>query len=269
GFHGSAFEFLRNNKLDSRSFFSPRVDPLRRNQFGTVVSGPIVRNKTFFMFNYEGLRTRRANTLYLSLPNAAQRDGNFAEGAQIFDPSTFDSAAGTRQPFAGNVIPKTRFGLIGNSMLKYYPVPNAPGSPAYNHVVSASSVSDANQYHTRIDHQLGSRDLLFGRFSFSTANSVTPAGLPLTGSLGDRTVPSITTQELHTFTPTRVNQFRAGWTFYRNNSGFPLADHNLAATEFGLLNLTPSSTAYGLPQVMVSGLSTIGANPFQPGGSRD
>jgi hypothetical protein len=269
GFHGSAFEFLRNNKLDSRSFFSPRVDPLRRNQFGTVISGPIIRNKTFFMFNYEGLRTRRANTLYLSLPTAAQREGNFAGGSQIFDPSTYDAATGRRQAFAGNVFPKARFGLIGNSMLKYYPTPNAPGSAAYNHVVGASSVSDGNQYHTRFDHMIGSRDLLFGRFSYSTANTVTPAGLPLTGSLGDRTVPSITIQESHTFTPTQVNQFRAGWTYYRNNGGYPLADHNLTAEEFGLLNLNPSTNAFGLPQVMVSGLSTIGANPFQPGGSKD
>src|SRR3954463_3717222 len=59
-FHGSIFEFLRNNKLDARSFFATRVDPLRRNQFGAVVSGPIKRNRTFFMGNYEGLRTPRA-----------------------------------------------------------------------------------------------------------------------------------------------------------------------------------------------------------------
>ena len=77
GFHGSVFEFLRNNQLDARSFFSPKVDPLRRNQFGAVVSGPIRRNKTFFMGNYEGLRTRRANTLFLTVPTNAQRDGNF------------------------------------------------------------------------------------------------------------------------------------------------------------------------------------------------
>lgn len=269
GLHGSLFEFLRNNALDSRSFFAPRLNPLRRNQFGTVVSGPILRNKTFFMFNYEGLRTRRANTLYLSVPTTAQRDGNFAGLAQIFDPLTFDPAANRRQPFAGNVIPKARFGLIGNSSLKYFPVPNAQGAAAYNDVVSASAVSDANQFHTRLDHQIGSRDLLFGRFSYSTANTVTPAGLPLTGSLGDQTVPSITIQESHTFSPARINQFRAAWTYYRSNAGFPLAERNLAAEEFGLLNLNPSTTAYGLPQLVVAGLSTIGANAFQPAGSRD
>src|SRR5207247_11416249 len=145
------------------------------------------------------------------------RDGNFAGGPQIFDPLTYDPATGRRQAFPGNTIPKARFGLIGNSALKYYPAPNAPGSAAYNNVTSASSVSDANQYHTRIDHMIGSKDLLFGRFSYSTAETISPSGLPLTGSLGDRKVPSITLQESHTFSPTTVNQFRAAWTYFRNN----------------------------------------------------
>ena len=81
--------------MDARSFFAQRIDPLRRNQFGGVISGPIVRNKTFFMGNYEGLRTRRATTLYLSVPTQQQREGNFSGGPQIFDPLTYDAATGT------------------------------------------------------------------------------------------------------------------------------------------------------------------------------
>ena len=63
------------------------------------MSGPIVRNKTFFMGNYEGLRTRRATTLYLSVPTQQQREGNFSGGPQIFDPLTYDSATGRRSRF--------------------------------------------------------------------------------------------------------------------------------------------------------------------------
>lgn len=268
-FHGSVFEFLRNNKLDARSFFAPRVDPLRRNQFGAVVSGPVIRNRTFFMANYEGLRTRRASTLYQSLPTQAQRDGNFAGSPQIFDPLTYNAATNSRQAFAGNIIPKNRFGLIGNSSLQYYPIPNAPGSPSYNHVTSASSISDQDQYHTRVDHQIGDRDLLFGRYSYSKLNAVTPSGLPLTGSLSKGSAHSVTLQESHTFSPTQVNQFRLAWTYYRIDGTFPLADRNLTQEEFGLLNLSPSSTAYGLPQLVVPGLSTIGASPFNPNGPKD
>jgi hypothetical protein len=268
-FHGTIFHFLRNNTMDARSFFAQRIDPLRRNQFGGVVSGPIVRNKTFFMGNYEGLRTRRATTLYLSVPTQQQREGNFSGGPQIFDPLTYDSSTGQRQPFGGNIIPTSRFGQIGRSILNYYPAPNAPGSSGYNYVVSASALSDSDQFHGRVDHQIGSNDLIFGRYSVSKGNAITPSGLPLTGSLSDTTAHSITVQESHTFSSTKINQFRIGWTYFESLGGFPLADRNLVAEEFGLLNLTPSTTAYGLPQVMTAGLSTIGANAFQPGGPRE
>lgn len=268
-FHGSLFEFLRNDALDARSFFSPRVDSLRRNQFGAVVSGPVVRNKTFFMANYEGLRTRRANTLFRSVPSSEQREGNFVGGPALFDPLTYDAATNRRQPFAGNLIPKSRFGPIGNAALKYYPAPNQPPAGGFNYVISAPSTSDGDQFHTRIDHQIGQSDLLFARYSFNTASTESPGGLPLTGSLLETKAHSITLQESHTFSPNKVNQFRAAWTYFKEWQGFPLADRNLAAEEFGLRNLAPATTAYGLPRLEVAGLSVIGANPFQPQGPRE
>lgn len=221
------------------------------------------------MVNYEGLRTRRANTLFRSVPTALQREGNFSEGQPVFDPSTYDSATNTRQPFAGNIIPKSRFGRMGNAALLYYPAPNSPGSGGFNHVTSASSQTDSNQVHTRVDHQLGTRDTLFGRLSYSKGEAVTPSGLPLTGGLQDTKGVSLTVQESHTFTPAIVNQFRAAWTYFKDRAGFPLADRNLAVDEFGMLNLTPSTDAFGLPQLNVAGLTTIGANAFQPSGPRE
>ncbi|MFN7935824.1 MAG: TonB-dependent receptor [Bryobacteraceae bacterium] len=268
-FHGTVFEFLRNNKLDARSFFSPRVDPLRRNQFGAVVSGPILHNKTFFMANFEGLRTRRASTLFRSVPTSLQRDGNFSEGGQVYDPATYDAASNTRQPFSGNIIPKARFGRMGNAALQYYPAPNSPGSGGFNYVVSASSQSDSNQVHTRVDHQISSRDSIFGRLSYSKGEAISPSGLPLTGGLQDTKAASLTVQESHTFSPSTVNQFRLAWTYFKDRGGFPLADRNLAVEDFGMLNLTPSTDAYGLPQLNVAGLTTIGSNSFQPSGPRE
>lgn len=267
--HGTLFEFLRNNALDARSFFSPRVDPLRRHQFGGVVSGPIFRNRTFFMGNYEGLRTRRATTLFQTLPSEAQRAGNFAVGPQIFDPLTYDAGTNRRQPFAGNTIPPSRFGLIGRSMLGYYPSPNSPGSPAFNNVVSTAAVNDGDQFHGRIDHQINQNSLLFGRYSVAKVESESPSGLPLTGTISTTLAHSVTVQESHTFSANKINQFRAAWTYYKNNTGYPLADRDLTREQFGLLNLSPSTTAFGLPQVVVAGLTTIGSNSFQPSGPRE
>lgn len=268
-FHGALFEFLRNNALDARSFFSQTVDPLRRNQFGGVLSGPVLRNKTFFMVNYEGLRTRRANTLYRSVPTEAQREGNFAGGPVIYDPATLDPATNRRQPFPGNVIPKERFGLIGVSALKYYPLPNSPGSAAFNYVTAASSISDGDQFHGRVDHQFRERDSLFGRISHTTSNTVSPGGLPYTGSLGDVKGVNLTVQETHTFSPNKINQLRTAWTFFSDNTGFPTLDRDVTRSEFGLLNLSPPSIAFGVPQLNVPGLSTLGANSFQPQGPRE
>jgi len=268
-YHGSVFEFLRNNKLDARSYFAQRVDPLRRNQFGAVISGPIKRNKTFFMGNYEGLRTRRASTLYLTVPSGPQRAGDFSGGPAIYDPATYAPSTGKRQAFAGNLIPTSRFGQIGVGALTYYPQPNAAGSAAYNYITPVSTVGDGDQGHGRIDHTFNDTDSIFGRYSYSTAVNLSPAGLPATGSNEYTKASSVTIQEVHIFSPTQVNQFRTAWTFFDDNLTFPTLSQNVTASQFGLLNLNPPGTAFGVPQINVPGLTTIGANPFQPGGQRE
>ena len=268
-FHGSLFEFLRNNVLDARSYFATRVDPLRRNQFGAVVSGPIKRNKTFFMGDYEGLRTRRASTLYLTVPTDGQRVGNFAGGPPIYDPATYNPATNRRQAFAGNVIPASRFGQIGLGALAYYPRANTAGPNAYNYITSVSGVTDSDQGHGRIDHTFSDSDSIFGRYSYSTAPTLAPAGLPFTGSNEYTKASSLTVQETHIFSPTKVNQFRTAWTFFDDLTIFPVTGQNVTDSQFGLKNLTPPGNANGVPQLVVPGLTTLGSNPFQPGGQRE
>src|SRR4029453_7215339 len=95
-FHSTLFEFLRHDALDARNFFSPTVDPLRRNQFGVVAGGPVVlpglyngRNKLFWMFSYEGTRRRQAVTTTTLVPTLKERAGDFcAVTATIVDPLT-------------------------------------------------------------------------------------------------------------------------------------------------------------------------------------
>lgn len=266
--HGALFEFLRNNALDARSFFSPTVDPLRRNQFGGVVSGPVIRNKTFYMANYEGLRTRRAATLFHTVPSEKQREGDFTEGNPIFDPATYNAATNSRQPFANNIIPKARFSQIGNSALRYFPVPNTT-SGGFNYIVRTANTDDSDQFHGRIDHKINDRSLLFGRYSWSDSTADSPSGLPLTGTADTTRVHSYTVQESHTFSPTKINQIRLGWTFFDTTLSFPRSDANVTSSEFGLLNLNPPEIAQGLPRLEVVGLSFIGASPFQPQGPRE
>src|SRR3954452_10051476 len=130
-FHGDVFEFLRNDSLDARSYFaSPtaRKPVLQQNQFGGVLGGPIVRNKAFFFGSYERSSINRGNTYVVSVPTMAQRNGDFAGQATIYDPATtvsLGSGVFTRTAFAGNRIPLTRFDPATQKLLAVVPTPTS------------------------------------------------------------------------------------------------------------------------------------------------
>src|SRR5262249_13063500 len=125
-YHGTLYEFLRNDKLDARPFFSNRKNPLKRNQFGGALGGPIRRNKLFFFGNYEGLReASTGNPTVGRVLTENERNGIFT--TPIVDPFT-------RQPFANNTLPRDRVSPISLNILKLIPSPNNPGDLARNFI---------------------------------------------------------------------------------------------------------------------------------------
>jgi hypothetical protein len=131
-FHGSVYDFLRNDKLDARGFFNPQRQVNRQNDFGALISGPIKRDKTFFMFAYEGFRYRQgALNQLVTYPIDDFRRGDFSKlvdssGNQIpiYDPSTtqlLPNGTVVRQQFAGNVIPSDRLDPVSRNVLAYFP----------------------------------------------------------------------------------------------------------------------------------------------------
>jgi Carboxypeptidase regulatory-like domain/TonB dependent receptor len=180
-FHGSAFEFLRNSVLDSNDFFAnSKGQPLasyKRNQFGGILTGPIRRNKTFFMVSYEGLRELKYASTTLSVPTALERTGDFSQTrasngqlVQIFDPfSTVSTTSGsTRTQFPGNVIPPSEMDPVGVNLAKYFPMPNAAGAAftnQNNYFASGANSTDIDNFDVRIDHNLTDRQRIFGRYS--------------------------------------------------------------------------------------------------------
>ncbi len=121
-FHGTIFEFLRNEDLNARNYFAqpgPRPE-FRRNQYGLTVGGPIRKNKTFFFADWQGTRLRTGTTRQSVVPTLAQRAGVFA--TTIYDPAT-----SPRTPFPNNAIPASRFDPIAQQILQHYPLPNASG----------------------------------------------------------------------------------------------------------------------------------------------
>ena len=136
-YHGSAFEFLRNNDLDARNFFNAAgtaaQPPFHQNQFGASFGGPIVRNKIFFFTDYEGFRKQQGTvTSVNTVPTVAERCGNFSAVRPIFDPASVTPTPGTasgytRTEFPGDIIPANRFDSVTSRLIQAYPLPTASG----------------------------------------------------------------------------------------------------------------------------------------------
>jgi hypothetical protein len=190
--HGDAFEFLRNDKLDSRNFFSLTREVLKRNQFGGTLGGPVWipkvyngRDKTFFFVSYEGERQRDGVVFNSTVPTDAQRNGDFSASRlnRIYDPLTTGpnpAGSGTvRTPFPNNVIPANRLSPQALYFNKYIPQANAAGTQA---VFAPSNAFDSNQVTLRFDQEVTPRNKLFVRLSIHHYSETDPAAFPPLGS---------------------------------------------------------------------------------------
>jgi hypothetical protein len=246
-FHGSVWEFLRNSAFDARNYFLPSVNPLRQNQFGVAVGGPVLiphfyngRNKTFFFFTYEGYRQSQAAQSLLTTPTTAQLNGDFsadlAKGVAIYNP--FSTAADpnspgnyTRQPFAGNQIPQN---LLSPAALLYaktlFPAPNTAGQGGTNLIDTTPTKVNSESFTGRIDQSFGEHDLLFGRVSYYDQPSSGSADYPGFASLGDLHGYNIAIHEAHTFNPTTILEGYFGRNFGDDltSVGFPNAPAGFA-----------------------------------------
>jgi hypothetical protein len=155
-FHGTLFEFLRNDKLNARNFFANTVPPFRRNQFGGTFGGPVIKNKTFFFFSYQGTYERSApGAVTATVLTASQRRGDFTG----FPRAIRDPQGGN---FPSNVIPASRLYAPSQKFLDaFVPLPNRG-----DNLLSFASQQevDDHQYITKVDHQLNAKHQLSGRF---------------------------------------------------------------------------------------------------------
>ncbi len=124
-FHGSAFEYLRNDALDARNFFSKTKPPLHLNQFGGSLGGPIRMNKTHFFGSWEQTLQTSSDAVLSTVPTLAQREGDFSGSAPIYDP--LNLIGGGKQAFPGNKIPLDRIDPVARAASAYWPLPNRQG----------------------------------------------------------------------------------------------------------------------------------------------
>jgi hypothetical protein len=282
--HGAMFEFLRNSSLDARNFFDPAGDipPFRMNQFGFVVGGPVFipsvynrdRNKTFFFFNYEGIRTRQAQTFLSTVPTADFKRGDFsASPNQIFDPHTARQTVQgvVRDPYPGNRIPESHFDPVGRNVLALYPDPNAGGIAA-NYLANPSQTTDANNWDLKIDQNFSQSDQAFFRYSRHNTDQFIPGALPAPAwgntAAGVSRFPlhQFVASYTHTFSPTVVNEVRAGVGRLFIDARHPNYGVNVAE-QVGIPGINGGDDVLrsGLPQMNISGFQVMGDSGFRPG----
>ncbi|HWQ55457.1 MAG TPA: TonB-dependent receptor [Bryobacteraceae bacterium] len=223
-FHGVLFEFLRNDLLDARNYFARGTDPkppLRRNQFGGSLGGPIRRNRAFFFANFDGTRLRSNGTSTSVVPTEAQRSGNLSSFKAVNDPLT-------RAPFPGNIIPASRISPVSRNLLEYWPLPNA-ADPARNYLSSPRTVNDLDNALGRVDVRVTDADTVYARFAINR-NPYTSAGAaPLAGGRrSEDTAHGAVVNWTRVLSPNKLNSASVSYNrflqdSFGQNNGTPLA----------------------------------------------
>lgn len=267
-FHGSVYNYLRNDIFDARNFFSADVPKLRQNQFGGTFGGPIIRNKTFFFGSYEGFRRRQGVVASSVVPSAAQRAGNFGANARIRDPQRTGNcnATDTTACFPNGQIPLNRFSPITNRILALIPQPNR-GTNSLDSI--GNGMTDSDQFLIRLDHQLTSKDNLSGRFFFENGKTLKPFTTP-----PPINVPGFPFQDkyrfqntaisnTHVFSPNLIWEFRFGHAYTRLNFNEPAYRIDPSTLGFTF----PVLGEANIPLIFISGMTAFGTS-FETSGLR-
>lgn len=261
-FHGTAYEYLRDESLDATRAFDTEKAPLDFHQYGASLGGPLMENRSFFFGNFEGRRIGRGITAGGNVPTEAQRRGDFSGGPILYDPLTYNAATGSRQPFAGNQIPLARIDPAALRLLESIPLPNS-NDPARNYLRQVTNRDDGDQFHVRVDHRLATQSTIMGRFSRYNTTAVNNGALPTAGDTQTNRHWGGVGQWTWTPGSTVVNEFRVGGNHY--NFGF---FHETAGEDIlsavGLPFRADDARLGGMPGLSISGLSALGGNTAVP-----
>ncbi len=271
-FHGTAFEFFQNDKLNAnnwaRNWNGLERTPVRLNTFGGTFGGPIARDKLFFFVNYQGIRRSNppANNNFNVIPSAF-RQGDFSQlltdkNIQLYDYLT-TAPDGTRQPFANNQIPMSRMDPVAQALFSHtdlYPQPLSPGLE-FNQLNRQGSTLKTDQGDARIDYKPGPTDDIMFRYSEGRQDIPSTTTFPLSfGSLNQAPFKAAVINHTKTFGPTLVNEARFGVNrIILDNGGVDFNSVGNVGEELGITG--SNDRGPGLPAIQFNnGLaSTIGS----------
>lgn len=272
-FHGTLFEFVRNNRLRARSAFEGSVKPpYRFNDYGWTVGGPVYipgkwntdRNKLFFFVGQEFKKVRSPSSRVGIVPTAQERVGNFSASTMRMpiDPTT-------RQPFPGNIIPTNRLSPNGQAIAKIYPLPNFTG-PGGNYYTAINSPTDRSSTITRLDYVISSKWSLTLRNIYDNQLTSDPFGvfagtIPIQGTSGETPAFNSQVSLMTIINPTTINEVLLGFSSYRSRS-YPYPQF-ASRSQYGITypEVVAGNVGNMIPNVTVSGLSFLGVSAAPSG----
>ena len=275
-FHGTVYDFYRNEKMDTIDFFSNRAAALTKttpvkpansqNQYGANLGGPLIKDKAFFFVDYEGTRITRGVTRLTNVPTVDQRNGIL--------PGVRDPLTG--QPFPGGVIPKDRMDPVAVGILGLVPLPNQPG--ANNFFRQADLIDNSDRILGRLDYKMGSNDSFFARYMYSNRDRQIPGAfggvIDGTGTSGFGNQKIKTNAAVfgwtHILSPSMVNEFRFSWS--KSNADAVHQAFGLSQPAGAQIpnTVTNPVVAGGYPGISIdgffggSGLGRLGSPDFLP-----
>jgi hypothetical protein len=256
-YHGTLYEFLRNEFFDARPYFSSGKSPLKLNQFGGALGGPIKKNKLFFFGNYEGLRQHTSGSppVYRVFTDA-ERSGVFS--SVVKDPFT-------KVPFGDNTIPASQINSISKNILKLLPSPNR-SDPLRNYVFDGRppGQTTANDGVVRADFNLSQNDIIYGRYLLNEESYITSPAWPAPANANGTNLTlrgqGASAHWNHVFTPTLINSLSLGYSRYRNLLGTLNSFKQDFVTPAGITNTLSAVDPlfWGVPNVSVTGYNMPG-----------
>ncbi len=271
-YHGTLFEFLRNEKLDARNFFENPAfakKPLRRNNFGGVLSGRILRDKLFFTANYEAQIERRSSQAFAIFPSQRMIRGDLTEA--YFRAGKVPSGSLipvrdllTNAPFPGNQIPASRIAPQAQRLSQFWPAPNLPGAEfagANNYTGENLATVDDQQVFARIDYNLSEKNRVFVRYGINDVSEF--AGVvnphPYFGQDRPKRQQNVALSYTRLVSATKINEFKASY----NRDLFQTLDR-VSGSDFNIARdlLIPGQTGdpftTGVPSISITGVSGVG-----------
>jgi len=286
-YHGSVWEFLRNERLDARDFFAAIRDPLRQSQFGLAAGGPVripkvykETNRTFFYGGYEGYRQSQASSTPILVPTQKELTGDFSgDSSIIYNPFTTrpdpnNPGSYLRTGFSGKIIPPTMLNPVALEWAKLFPPPGSSTLAGYNATNTTPEHTNQDSYQMRVDEVFRTHDVLFARISYYTQTETAALGEPwlssggLPGALNESDLKGWNgaIHESHSFGPSDVLDlhFARNWGDDRNTGSVPTARASFAndlissgfATNF-ISDYRGGAGPY-IPTVGISGYASAG-----------